>query len=177
MGGRKHMRLWAIALIASVGLSACNDIGLRDLRGDGDGPDEFLVLPGKPLQQPESFSVLPTPTPGGSNITDATPLQDGVTALGGRLSDPNAGIPAGDGAVVRHASRFGTDPAVREKLAEEDAAFRKRRARFTQIRLFRVDRYYEAYDKQDIDPHKVNTAYERAGVKTPTAPPPPRRRR
>ena len=169
------MRLWAIALIGTVGLSACNDIGLRDLKGDGDGPDEFLVLPSKPLQQPASFSALPKPTPGGTNITDATPLADGAAAFGGRLSDPNAGIPAGDGAIVAHSGRFGGDPAIREKLAAEDEAFRKRRARFTQIRLFRVDRYKEAYDKQDIDPHRVNGAFERAGVKTPTAPPPPRR--
>lgn len=165
------MKLRVISVIAVMAVSACSNDGLRDLRGSGDGPDEFLILPSKPLQAPESLSVLPEPTPGGTNITDATPLEDGVAALGGRRGNPKAGIPASDGTLVAHSSRYGTNPEIRTELASADEKFRKRRGRLTQIRLFRTDRYFEVYRRQGIKTRQLNDQYERAGVKTPTSPP------
>ena len=164
------MRPFVIVLMM-LSVSACANKGLRDLRPTGEGPDDFLINPSKPLTQPESYTTLPTPTPGKANITDATPLDDGAGALGGRLSDPNAAVPARDGSVVNYASRFGVNAGIRATLAEEDAAFRKRRGRLTQYRIVPVDRYNQAYKRLALDPVLVEKQYRRAGVATPSAPP------
>ena len=157
-------------LMLLLSITACANTGLRDLRGTGDGPDDFIVNPSKPLAEPDNYKTLPAPTPGQSNITDPTPLQDGVAALGGRLGDPNAAVPSRDGAVVNHASRFGVNAGIRKTLADEDADFRKRRGRFTHYRIVPVDRYNQAYKRQALDPARVESQYRRAGVATPSVP-------
>lgn len=158
-------------LMILLSVTACANTGLRNLRGTGEGPDDFIVNPAKPLAAPESYSALPTPTPGQANITDATPLQDGVAAVGGRLGDPNAPVPGRDGSVVTYASRFGVNAGIRTTLETEDAAFRKRRGRLTQYRIVPVDRYNQVYKKLALDPRRVEQQYRRAGVATPAAPP------
>lgn len=164
------MRPFLITLML-LSVTACASTGLRNVRSTGDGPDDFLVNPSKPLQQPVSYAALPIPTPGQSNLVDPTPVADGIASLGGRRGDPNVGIPARDGTVVQHASRFGVTPNVRAALAAEDAAFRKRKARFTQIRITPVDRYNQAYKRLALDPNAVARQYRRRGIATPSAPP------
>ncbi|MEL6450447.1 MAG: DUF3035 domain-containing protein [Pseudomonadota bacterium] len=170
------MRLTACALIAVTVLAACENQGLRQVTARGDGPDEFIVVPAKPLEQPDSFSALPTPTPGGFNRTDQRPLEDSAAALGGQRGSPNAPIPGGDAALVNHASRYGREGNIRATLAEADAQFRKRQSRLTQIRLFQSDTYNEAYRREALDAQRVAAQFRRAGIKTPTAPPSGRRR-
>ena len=75
-----------IAVAAMVTLAACGgdrDPQLMNLRA-GQGPDEFAIVPPKPLEMPENLSELPDPTPGGFNRTDQNPEADAVIALGGR---------------------------------------------------------------------------------------------
>jgi len=74
----------------------------------------------KPLTQPENYTELPQPTPGGANRADQTPLSDATIALGG---NPAAGIV--DGGLVNYASRFGRESTIREQLASEDLQFRR----------------------------------------------------
>ncbi|MEM8577424.1 MAG: DUF3035 domain-containing protein [Pseudomonadota bacterium] len=166
------MRLLGLALLVITGLAACENKGLRQLQGTSDGPDEFIVTPVKTLAQPDSFTALPTPTPGGSNIVDLQPLSDSAAALGGRRASGGA-VPASDAALVAHAGRRGVSPTIRETLASEDADFRRRKARFTQIRLVPVDRYNQAYRREALDPQVVAEQYRLRGVPTPSAPPPP----
>ena len=163
----------AVFLLAILGLSACGADGrLRDLRSNTGGPDEFSVLPSKELQQPSTYAALPVPTPGGSNITDQNPRGDAVAALGGRASAlVPTGIPASEGNLVSYASRNGVDPQIRGELAEEDAQFRKRQARFTRIRITKVDRYKQAYRRQLLKSHDEAARWRAAGVRVPTAPP------
>ncbi len=167
------MRVWHLILIlASVSLAACGESNLRQLQKPGEGPDEFLIVPGEPLQQPENFSDLPEPTPGGVNRTDQQPLNDSVAALGGtRGTNVNGGIPTGDSGIVTYASRLGRDGTIRQTLAEEDEAFRKRRGRFLQIRLVKRDNYALVYKRETLDASAENQRWRRAGVRTPTAPP------
>ena len=40
--------------------------------------------------------------------------------------------------------------------AEDDAEFRKRRGRWTGLRLFPVDRYAQVYERQSIDANDAN---------------------
>lgn len=162
----------ALMILALTGLMACSQQGLRDLRSGGDGPDEFLILPAKPLVEPPSYSFLPEPTPGGANLVDQNPLADAVAAFGGR---PDAlvpqGVAAADSALVASASRHGVQGNIREVTAQEDEQFRKRRGRLTSIRLFRVDRYAQVYRPQQIDPWEEEQRFRRAGVPTVTNPP------
>ncbi|MFK7838476.1 MAG: DUF3035 domain-containing protein [Sulfitobacter sp.] len=165
------MRRIAILLLIPLILGACANKGLRDLRNPSDGPDEFMLQPSKPLESPASYSDLPPPTPGQANITDRSALNEGVVAFGGRPEAAGGGIPASDGALVQHASRLGVVPGIREDLAEKDAGFRKRKARFTQYRIVPVDRYNQAYRREALDADDEAARWRQAGARTPSAPP------
>ena len=160
-------------LVGALAVSGCVQKNLRVLRPAGTGPDEFLVLPNKPLTPPESFSNLPAPTPGGTNLTDATPQADLVATLGGRPAalQPGAGVPASDGALVTAASRYGVDPAVRERLAAEDAKKLKKARRSGKIKIVPVDRYELSYRKEALNPNSVAERFRNAGIPTPSSPP------
>lgn len=165
------MRRIVLFLLIPMALSACANQGLRDLRTNSPGPDEFMVQPVKPLEAPTDLSRLPAPTPGQANLTDKSAVNDGVAAFGGRPQSVDAGIPASDGALVQHASRLGVTPNVRADLAETDAAFRKRKARFTQIRIVPTDRYNQAYRRQALDADQEAARWRAAGARTPSSPP------
>lgn len=154
-------------------LVACGqrDYAMRNLDAPTDnGPEEFAVLPVKPLEIPDSLSALPAPTPGGGNRVDPNPKADAIAALGGRVSS-SSGIPAGDSALVAQSSRYGVPSDIRETLAAEDLAFRKRASRFTRFRLGRVDRYVGAYRRQSLDAHAEVDRFRRLGTYVPSAPP------
>lgn len=164
-----------IMLVAAVSVAGCSNKGLRLIQAPGPGPDEFLILPVKPLTAPTDYSNLPKPNPGGENLVDLNPTADAVVALGGRAeaTEPG-GVPAADSALVTAASRHGVEPGVRETLSEADAKFRKRQSRMTRIRLAPVDRYEQAYRRQSLDPFPETERYRRAGAGTPSSPPPKR---
>ncbi|MGJ8603202.1 MAG: DUF3035 domain-containing protein [Marivita sp.] len=169
-----------LIILALMALTACGsrqdtsdrDTNLRQLRNASGAPEEFSIVPPKPLVAPESFSELPQPTPGGINRTDPTPLQDAVAVLGGNPArlDPQAGIGAGDQALVARASRFGRQPDIRAELAASDQAFRERRSLFN-WRLVPEDTYNRIYRNQALDPYATLDAARRAGAQTPSAPP------
>ncbi|MEC3862872.1 DUF3035 domain-containing protein [Mesobacterium sp. TK19101] len=164
-----------VILLAILGLAACGgrerDITLHDLRSNSRSPEEFSILPAKPLEAPESYAALPAPTPGGANRTDQTPIADAVAALGGKPSRLQAeGYPATDRALVARASRYGLQGTIRQQLAAEDLEFRKRKSLFTWSVVPRDD-YYRAYRRETLDPYDALNRYRRAGARTPSAPP------
>lgn len=163
-------RLILVSCTALLALSACGDQPLRVLGKPGEGPDEFRIVPGKPLTQPDSYATLPPPAPEGTNRTDQDPLGDSIVALGGRRSDPNAGVPASDGALVAHAGRYGATGNIRAVLLEEDEAYRASRGRLTWLRLPGVDRYVQVYEPQALDAAGELRRWRRAGAATPSAP-------
>lgn len=165
------MRLIAAIVMLPLVLAACANTGLRDLRSNSAGPDEFLVQPVKPLESPDSYSTLPTPTPGQANLTDRSALNEAAAAFGGQRGSADGPIPGTDGALVTHASRLGVDGNIRADLAETDAKFRKRKARFTQFRIVPVDRYNQAYRRQSLDQDAEWRRWRRAGARVPSAPP------
>lgn len=164
-----------IVLGTALTLSACADKGLRDLSTSSNsaGPDEFMILPAKPLTQPQDYAVLPAPTPGGSNLTDQNPRGDAVANVGGRASalERTGAIPASDGALVTYASRNGVPSNIREDLAQQDAEFRKRQSRLTRVRLFSVDRYNQAYRRYALNPFSISRGSAVRGIDTPAHPP------
>lgn len=168
------MKLARGALVLSIcALAACgNGNGkLRHFAQAGNGPEEFDVVPSKGLEAPESYASLPEPTPEGRNLADPRPREDAVAALGGSpaaLGDTRVGT--SDGALVDYAARGGIDPAIRDRLAEEDAEFRRRRARANSLRPFKLDQYYRAYEDQSIDPRAVARSFSQRGVPVPSFP-------
>ncbi len=165
------MRRTLILVLIPLTLAACASTGLRDLRTNSSGPDEFSVAPVKALEAPANYSTLPAPTPGQANLTDRSAINEGITAFGGRPEAAGAGIPASDGALVQQASRLGVTPGVRQTLAETDAQFRKRKARFTQFRIVPTDRYSQAYRRETLNAENEAARWRRAGARTPSSPP------
>jgi hypothetical protein len=163
----------AVALAAMLALAACGGDktpNLMNLRSSTNGPDEFGILPSKALELPEDLVSLPEPTLGGSNRTDPTPNADAIVALGG---SPKAagGIPAGDSALVRYASRAGTAAGIRETLAAEDLEYRRKNDGRLLERIFNVNVYFKAYRKQSLDQQAELRRWRKAGRRTPSAPP------
>ncbi|MCH2076186.1 MAG: DUF3035 domain-containing protein [Rhodobacteraceae bacterium] len=147
---------------AMVGLGACSG-------GFSEGPDEFSVVPQSPLEQPVSYSDLPEPVPGGSNLADLRPNADAVAALGGRTQA--GGIPASDTGIVTYASRFGVDPAIRSVLFAEDERFRARISRRGIFGGQRENKYFSTYRSQALDAYAELERFRAAGISVPTAPP------
>lgn len=163
-------------LVVILGLAACGnrdkEVTLTRIKNTGNGPDEFAIVPGKPLQAPQSYSDLPPPTPGSANLTDQTPKPDAIAALGG---DPGAAngsaVAKSDAELVRHAGRYGVTSGIRQVLAAEDAELRRRHGKVNILRLGFVDDYANAYKKQWLDARAESARLRRLGVVTPTAPP------
>ncbi len=163
-----------LAIAASFGLTACAPKagGLMNLRASGSGPDEFTILPTKPLTQPKSYSELPAPTPGGTNAVEPTPRQDAVAALGGNPKYmTRSGIPRSDQGMISAAARYGVSSDIRGVLAQEDLEFRgKHRGKLLE-RVFGNTVYFSAYRKQTLDRYAELRRLRRLGIRTPAAPP------
>ncbi|MEM1236258.1 MAG: DUF3035 domain-containing protein [Pseudomonadota bacterium] len=155
---------WMFICLAVVCLGACSGNEVSQ------GPDEFSVVPTLPLEQPESYSVLPSPTPGSDNLADSKPNAEAAAALGGRLN--TSGIPQSDAAVVTFASRYGVDTNIRADLfqADEDLRRSRGRLRYLGVGLGR-DRYFAAYAPQTLDAYAEIDRFRSAGVNVPSAPP------
>lgn len=164
-----------IAITAVIGLSACGSNQLMNIETGQNSPDEFAILPTRPLTMPPDLALLPAPTPGGANMTDPNPNADAVAALGGnpaRLADQ--GIAASDSALVAHATRRGSDPAIREKLAQADVEWRSRNKRRPLEALFGTTVYQRAYRPLALDGQSEQQRWQRAGAITQTSPAPAR---
>jgi len=169
------MRRSILALtLLTLTIAACgrSDGALSRIKNDGNGPDEFRVLPTGPLQTPESYNALPAPTPNGANLVDPNPRASGIAALGGNpAATVPGGISAANGGLVNHASRFGIQPAIRQELAIEDAQIRRRHGRVNIFNIGPNDDYTAAYKKQWLDSSEEQRRMSERGVVTPTAPP------
>ncbi len=170
------MQLWnvrfGLATAALLGLAACSgdeNPKLMDVRNTRGTPDEFAVLPVKPLQMPASVRELPAPTPGAENITDPTPGADLIAALGGK---PGAG--AADNGLVARADRYGRDANIRTTLAGEDLKFRQDNNRRLLQRMFNITTYFQAYRPMSLDQDQELARWRASGVRTVGAPPDPR---
>ncbi|MEC8194911.1 MAG: DUF3035 domain-containing protein [Pseudomonadota bacterium] len=167
------LRLLIVGM-AALSLAACTSgKTLHSNAPTGDGPDEFSVMPAKELTQPTDYVALPPPTPGGVNRTDQDPLGDAVAALGGSAaarSPYNTGIPASDGALVNYSSRLGREANIRSTVWDEDEEFRRKRGRFTSIRISKKGLYEDVYKRQALDYRSEWWKWKRAGARTPAAP-------
>lgn len=164
---RKAFGMVALALVLA-GCGGSEEPRLMNLRSTGDGPDEFAIVPVKPLQMPGDLAALPAPTPGSSNLSDPTPEADAIIALGGK---PGAG--ALDSALVGYAARNGLDPQIRSALAGEDLQYRRDNEGRLLDKVFDVNVYNRAYEPMSLDQYAELERWRRAGLPTPSAPPKP----
>lgn len=167
---------FALGAALMLSLSACGgsdrEPQLMNLRSQTRGPDEFAVLPTKPLQMPESLTELPAPTPGGTNITDPTPEADAVAALGGspaalgqtKPSSSNAGL-------VNYTGRYGRNEGIRQTLAAEDLDWRRKHNGRILQRIFGSTVYYTAYSSMSLDQYAALEYWRARGVRNVGAPP------
>ncbi len=170
------LRFVIVASVA-VALVACDrneGPRLMNIASSGQGPDEFSIIPNKPLRAPESYTELPPPTPLGRNRADASPLADAVVALGG---DPAAtrqgGVPSADLQLVRHTDRYGRNDRIRAELAAADLRFRRENQGRVLERVLDVNVYFEAYEHMSLDKYAELERFRAIGIRTPAAPPDP----
>lgn len=170
---RLVLALAGAALLTVAGCGGWRDKPpqLMNLRSPTNGPDEFSIVPPKPLEMPEDLAALPEPTLGGENRTDPRPKDDAVLALGGTPRSAAAGIPASDGALVSYAARGGVAGDIRPTLAGEDLEYRRKNNGRLLERIFGLNVYYRAYAKQSLNQQAELERWRAAGAGTPSAPP------
>lgn len=172
---RKMIAVLVLGGAALLMLSACGgsdrEPRLMNLRSSTNGPDEFSILPPKPLELPTDLAALPEPTPGAGNRTDQNPMGDAIAALGGTQPVAN-GVPVADAGLINHAARFGAAAQIRTTLAAEDLRYRQTNRGRPLEQLFRVNTYYSAYSRFWLDAYAELGKWRALGVATPSAPPP-----
>ena len=165
-------RLLLACLVPTLAACAGGDPGLMNIGRDrAGGPDEFGIIPTKPLEVPEDIAALPVPTPGGANLTDPTPESDVAAALGGDIGALARG--STDGAFLAHATRHGVDSNIRVELAAADLEFRSDNQGRVLERLFDVNVYFRAYEEMALDQYAELARLRRLGIRTSAAPPKP----
>ena len=163
-------------LAAGLLLAACGngrEPSLLNIAASNRTPDEFAILPTRPLEMPEDLAALPEPAPGGLNRVDPQPQAEAVAALGGNRDVLTRGASGADAALFAHAGRFGAAPDIRTQLASEDLEFRRQNDGRILERLFNVNVYFRAYEEQSLDQHRELLRWRQAGARTPSAPPDP----
>lgn len=164
-------RLITATLLISGGLvlAGCGEAGLAGvLRSSGVGarPDEFMVLPTRPLEMPASLSALPPPAPGTANRVDYRPNAEAVTGLTGRQG------PAGtaDGSAL--VARTGTgSPQIRTVVAVENAEYRAQNRGKLFQRWTSRDQEALVYRGQTLDAPTSFETMRARGVGVPAPPP------
>ncbi|SIS66656.1 DUF3035 domain-containing protein [Phaeovulum vinaykumarii] len=167
-------RTLAVVAVLAAALAGCSkaEPKLMHARASGTGPDEFGILPTKPLQMPEDLTALPEPTPGGTSLADPTPEADAVAALGGNPAAlTRTGMSGADAALVARTGRFGRDAGIRDRLAAEDLEFRRDNDGRLLERLMSVNVYFRAYEPMSLDQEAELERWRRLGVRTVAAPP------
>lgn len=160
-------------VVLCLALSACarGAPNLMRIERTQNSPDEFAILPGKPLELPQDLQALPPPSPlGGRNRTDPTPFADAAVALGGRASATERDGRTPDSGLVNAASRYGVDPAIRAELATEDLEFRRRNRGRLLERWVGKTTYFDAYDRGELNQVEEQERWRRAGARSSAAP-------
>jgi Protein of unknown function (DUF3035) len=158
----------AALLLGPLALGGCAEGGLAgNLRAAGVAgkPDEFMVLPTKPLEMPTNLAALPTPAPGTVNRVDYQPNSEAIAGLTGR---PVAGVTGAEALVARAGP---ADPSVRAQLAAEDVVWRETHHGLLLERAFSRDRAELVYRDMTLNAPAEFERLRGAGVQVPAAPP------
>ncbi|WP_424933767.1 DUF3035 domain-containing protein [Amaricoccus macauensis] len=152
-------------------LGGCGNGGLAGaLRSSGvtSTPDEFLVLPTRPLEMPDDLAALPTPTPGQRSRVEYEPEAIAVAGLTGRESTART---ANGTALLARAGVASNTPQIRQILAEEDVVYQQNHKGRLLEWVFSPDKESLVYRDMILDPGAAYEAMRARGVKVPAAPP------
>lgn len=171
----RSIALLVTLLAATLLLPACSETKKRGLlsrfTGVGStGPDEFLVLPQKPLVMPQDLALLPTPTPGSGNRVDLQPLSDAQLALTGRTVAAS-GLTRGDQALLAAVGAQNANAGIRAVLAREDAALREDSPGLLLEKIFTPDIETLTYNDMVLNAMAELAHLRALGIITPAAPP------
>lgn len=148
-----------LVLAVALTMSACGKNNFRvEPQDTGPGPDEFGIVPNKPLVAPASYAELPAPTPGAGNLADPNPNGAAIAALGGRGTATASGA---DGALIAYVSRNGVDPAIRSDLSGGSSIGSGFFGLFGRV----------TGNRSTLDPYAEALRLQALGIKTPSAPP------
>lgn len=160
----------AALLAAATAVAGCSTEGgaAGFLRSAGVGtqtPDEFMVLPTRPLEVPPDLAALPPPTPGAPNRVEVQPRAEAVAALTGRTQPAEV---SGAALVARAGP---ADPGIRGTVAIEAATFRQENRGLLFERWFSRNLEAVRYDDVILDAAAEYQRLRAAGVAVPPAPP------
>lgn len=162
--GRALLLLGTAALL----LGGCQNrnlvSGLRSA-GVGGTPDEFMVLPTRPLKMPTDLAALPVPAPGTANLVDYEPRAEAVAGLSGK---PTLATADGSGLVARSGSGA---PGIRAEVAAEDAQYRADHPGLLLERAFARDKNALIYRRMTLEQAQEYERIRAAGIGVPAAPP------
>lgn len=167
MQARRAIAIAALVL-AALALSGCGEGGFAGgLRAAGAvrTPDEFLVLPTRPLEMPQNLAALPPPLPGTPNRVDYQPHAEAIAGLTGRSAP--AGTANGEALVARAGPG---DPGIRAELAAEDVAWRQTHHGLLLQRLLTKDKNALVYQPMVLDAPAEYDRLRASGVRVPAAP-------
>lgn len=100
-------------------------------------PDEFSVVTKRPLELPDNFAALPVPEPGKVSTREPNPQADARAALSFEpvpAATGTGGPSAAEAAILSSAGA--ADPAIREKIASDQAQYEAENAQYILDRVF-----------------------------------------
>lgn len=128
----------ALLVVAALGLSACDNSGLRRSLGlDVRGPDEFRVVSRAPLDLPPEFGLRP-PSPGAARPNEQPVREQAKQTVFGTQTAAKtvAGRTAGESAMLRQAGAVEVDGTIRETVNRESAQLAAADRSFTDRLIF-----------------------------------------
>ncbi|MEM8572452.1 MAG: DUF3035 domain-containing protein [Pseudomonadota bacterium] len=166
----KKAKLTLLLFSLAVMVSGCGDGVAGFLRSSGatSTPDEFQVLPTRPLEIPDDLAALPVPTPGATNRVQYEPEPLAIAGLTGQEQPART---ANGAALLARAGAASNDPQIRATLATEDAAYRANNRGRVLERWFSNDREALIYRDMTLDAGAVYESMRARGVRV-SAPPP-----
>ncbi|MCL5779143.1 DUF3035 domain-containing protein [Limibaculum sp. FT325] len=130
MSNRRRPPLGTAALAAVLALAGCSQMGdpIEAIGARRPAPDEFKVLPRKPLMVEPALAsgALPAPEPGKPSPLEPDPAADAVAALMGTEATPRpmgtASLSAGESALLGAADAAAASPDIRGQLESDRSA-------------------------------------------------------
>lgn len=130
-------------------------------------PNEFAVLPKKPLVLPDDLDTLPEPAPGTTSLADLTPNADAIAAVGGQS---NRGAPVASDRALLAATGVGAG-GIRRLLAAEDEEYRAGNPGYLLDRLLGLVGDGEIYSAYVLDAEAELLRLRARGIRVPQLPP------
>lgn len=140
----------------------------RVVAGAYEAPEEFAVVPKKPLVMPSDMTALPPPSAAGTSRSEPTPRADARAALGG---GPTTGTAGADRALLAAVSAQTAQPDIRAVLAAEDEEFRRRNQGLILDRLFGAFTESDRYGAYALNAEAELLRLRARGVQVPQLPP------